>query len=551
MEIEGVSREMRRAIEESSALVLNRTRDPKSLPGLEYRARSDEGRILDVLHSHGYYSAEVEMVIAEGRVVVQIDPGPLYTLVSFDVEGADIEPQITLGGPAAAGRILKEQGAIMQRLEDRGYMLAQLEDQQVTVDQAAKSVAVTLEIDPGPLCHFGNLYVVGLEKVKRRFVTQCLGWRKGQVYDMCKVDRTVRYLRRSGLFRSISITHAPEAGPDGSLDITITLEEREARTIGIGGSYNIDQGIGPEIEWEHRNLFGMGEDLGVRASGGDRKQEILTYFRKPHFLRCDQDLLLSLEGRHENRPAYRSTAVEGSALIDRVYNERWGWSYGVQAEQLSTKRSNNDGDFSLLMAPMTLRYLNVDDLLDPHWGFRARYELFPTMNFVEKSEADKKGTRYFLKQRVYAALYLPLGRPFTLAFWGTWGSILGQSDVAIPAPHRFYAGSDLYLRGYKYQSVGPLGADGKPIGGRSIMLYGTELRIRLSKSWGWAFFYEFGNVYEQEWPQFDSKMLNSVGMGPRYYTAIGPLSLDIAVPLNRRPGLDRAFQVYINIGQPF
>jgi translocation and assembly module TamA len=40
------------------------------------------------------------------------------------------------------------------------------------------------------------------------------------------------------------------------------------------------------------------------------------------------------------------------------------------------------------------------------------------------------------------------------------------------------------------------------------------------------------------------------GIGARYYTAIGPIRLDVAVPVNKQPGGD-AFELYFGIGQAF
>jgi translocation and assembly module TamA len=40
------------------------------------------------------------------------------------------------------------------------------------------------------------------------------------------------------------------------------------------------------------------------------------------------------------------------------------------------------------------------------------------------------------------------------------------------------------------------------------------------------------------------------GAGVRYYTPIGPIRLDLALPVNRRPG-DDAFEIYIGLGQAF
>jgi len=40
------------------------------------------------------------------------------------------------------------------------------------------------------------------------------------------------------------------------------------------------------------------------------------------------------------------------------------------------------------------------------------------------------------------------------------------------------------------------------------------------------------------------------GAGMRYYTPIGPIRFDIAVPVARRQG-DDSFEVYIGLGQAF
>jgi translocation and assembly module TamA len=40
------------------------------------------------------------------------------------------------------------------------------------------------------------------------------------------------------------------------------------------------------------------------------------------------------------------------------------------------------------------------------------------------------------------------------------------------------------------------------------------------------------------------------GAGVRYYTPIGPIRLDVAVPVERRAN-DDAFEIYIGLGQAF
>ena len=106
------------------------------------------------------------------------------------------------------------------------------------------------------------------------------------------------------------------------------------------------------------------------------------------------------------------------------------------------------------------------------------------------------------------------------------------------------------MRGYAYQSIGPL-KQGIPTGGRSLAGISTELRTRITDSMGLAIFLDGGSVFDKSVPDFGEKFLWGAGAGFRYFTAFGPLRMDVGLPLNRRKGVDDPFQIYISIGQAF
>jgi translocation and assembly module TamA len=45
-------------------------------------------------------------------------------------------------------------------------------------------------------------------------------------------------------------------------------------------------------------------------------------------------------------------------------------------------------------------------------------------------------------------------------------------------------------------------------------------------------------------------LIFGAGLGLRYFTPVGPLRVDVAVPLDRRD-VDDAFQFYVSLGQAF
>lgn len=64
-------------------------------------------------------------------------------------------------------------------------------------------------------------------------------------------------------------------------------------------------------------------------------------------------------------------------------------------------------------------------------------------------------------------------------------------------------------------------------------------------------FYDGGNVYSAiNLNNFVNNYSNTVGLGVRYATPIGPVRIDIGHNLNRTPGINPT-QYYITIGQAF
>lgn len=83
-----------------------------------------------------------------------------------------------------------------------------------------------------------------------------------------------------------------------------------------------------------------------------------------------------------------------------------------------------------------------------------------------------------------------------------------------------------------------------------MFIYSLEMRSRFGEDFGVVLFYDIGNVYKSYIPNFCIGLRQSVGVGIRYYTPIGPLRLDIAFPLNKR-SIDHDLEAYFSIGQSF
>jgi outer membrane translocation and assembly module TamA len=92
-----------------------------------------------------------------------------------------------------------------------------------------------------------------------------------------------------------------------------------------------------------------------------------------------------------------------------------------------------------------------------------------------------------------------------------------------------------------------------PVGGRQIFIFNSEARFPLgiNKSLGGVVFYDGGNVSSAiSFRNLLDDYTNTVGVGLRYSTPIGPIRVDFARNLNPVPGI-KPNQYYITVGQAF
>ena len=77
----------------------------------------------------------------------------------------------------------------------------------------------------------------------------------------------------------------------------------------------------------------------------------------------------------------------------------------------------------------------------------------------------------------------------------------------------------------------------------------VEVRHWLWEDIGVAAFVDAGGAFASNLPDLDDTGVG-VGVGVRYRTPVGPVRLDVAVPLDPR-GDDSSFAVYVALGQAF
>lgn len=555
------SDELEELIEEGSELVLLQTSPPATLAGLRHRAEADIENIIQVLHSQAYYGARVTLSYDFERtppvVIVDIDTGPAYPLADFMIIPTDCTERpfvsidlkdlnLTIGDPALPETILNAEEELLGLLDTQGYPFASIKEREVIADLQQESITVKLHVDSGPPAYFGEAIVSGACNIQEAFFRKKLMWQVGELYNPCKIDSTHAALEATGLFSSISISHAEELSEEGQLPVYIDIIERKHRSIGWGITYNTQRGVGVTMEWEHRNIKGMGERVRFDTEVWKDTQDVRLLYVEPDYMRPRQDLLWLAEFEHEHTEGYTESSFRLSRTIERQLSEHFRFSYGGMYKWLQDTRSDQNRQYNLLKIPCFGRWWNTDSLLDPTRGHTLSLRLIPTVQVGSQPFA------YCITTATGTA-YCPItdDKRYVFATKLSFGSIWGSSRRMIPSSERFYEGCENSLRGYRYLTVSPLNHKHKPVGGRSLIVYTAEMRVRATESLGWVVFFDIGNVYEEIFPQLNQRLLQSIGYGIRYHTPVGPLRLDIAIPLMPRRHIDDRYQIYLSIGQAF
>lgn len=564
---------LRNLLRESSTSLRLKDRPTATRAGLQRRAEDDVKRFAAVLRSFGYYEGRVDYALrgqgdggtlppAAGSpavVVFTIDCGPPYLLAAVDLELTRPDRQfrrpmteaelkqagLTIGKPAEADLIIQAEQQAVELIRAEGYPLARAGERKATADTAAKTLSVTFAITTGDKATFGPVTVTGATEVDADFIAGYRTWQQGELFSPAQLAATRRELAASNLFLAADVRPGAAVDDRGEIPIDIEVTERPHRTVGGGVDYSTADGIGANGFWEHRNLFGAGEKLRLHLKASQLQYGFESSFAKPEFLRHRQTLVADAQAKEYTTDAYEGELADAFVGLERRFREYWTATFGPAAEYSNLTGADSPNEsFFLGGLRGKLRRDSTANPLDPTDGSRLELAVSPLTSLGG-------ATTSFTTITLGGSTYLPLDQAhrYVLAGRARTGTVFGEERSALPANKRFYAGGGGSIRGYEYQKVGPLDANNDPIGGRSLVEAGLEFRARIGESIGLVPFIEGGNVFESTTPE-TSSLLWAAGLGLRYYTAVGPLRLDFAVPLDQRE-VDKDFQIYLSIGQAF
>jgi len=570
----------------TSGLLTLQSNAPVSPFGLIARARGDIGRLRTALESFGYYQSSVTIQInglaltepglaetlaslpakSDARVTIGFAPGPLYHVRTVTIDGelpASAQNLLPLkpGAPAVAASVVGAGAQLLAALEEQGYAFAKVDPPIAYEDEVDSVLDVIFHVETGPQVRIGEIRLEGLQHVRPRAVRRKLVLRTGDQYSPSAVERARRDLLSLGVFAAITVQAGTAVDDSGGVPITFQFRERPRHAVTINVAYSSDLGGSGGFTWSDRNLFGNAQQLIVSASvinmGGSATTglgyDTGVKFIEPNFFRPDQSLQVAVGAVKQYLQAYDQTAITSGVTVSRKLNKNWTVNAGVTTADEQIIQQGAAHDYTLIALPLSVSYDSTDlnaPLDDPRHGMRNSVSVAPTRSLGQTSAT-------FIISQIRMATYYDFEHLFdtgagrsVLAARALAGFAQGAGTFSLPPDQRFYGGGSGTIRGYRYQSVGPQFPDGTPQGGTAITAVGVEFRQRIGANYGFAVFADSGQV-SASLRSLASSFYTGLGAGIRYYTPIGPVRFDFAVPLKRYISNGDPFVIYVGLGQAF
>lgn len=419
---------------------------------------------------------------------------------------------------------------------DLGYLDAAYSRHTLTINPDAGSCDIDLALETGTPFRFGPVTISGAPNYPAAKLQRYLSFKEGEVFSHAELGETQLNFLNTDAFREVVITPRKDLAVDNRVPVTVQLTLNPRHSLRPGVGFATDSGFRVSLRYQNRNAFSWGHQFRTDLDLAETRQSLSATYAIPHRDDLSSQTLLKVGYERETPETYESrtafTEVErlkgfGEDRIGSVYL-RWQRDDYIIA---------GDNEWSRLVIPgARWREATYDDPQRPTSGYAYRLEM--------RGTHEDLGSGTTLLQLIGGGnVLLPLPGPFSQSFRIDGGATWQADPISeVPASMRFFAGGDNSVRGYGYETLGPVDASGEVVGGRHLLTAGTDFECAVGEEWGVALFYDVGNAFDS---LADFDPMQGAGVGLRRYTVVGPLKLDLARQINVE---DPSWRVHVAIG---
>lgn len=415
-------------------------------------------------------------------------------------------------------------------------------------------INIYYNITPGNLNQFGGTTISGNKYVKEKYIRRQMNYEEGGRYSQELLDKTRKQLYDLQLFRVVSVSPQTDRGTQRNpIPIHIHIEEMPRWMTKFGVGWGTEDNFRAFGDVTYRGLFGGTSRLNIYAKHSSLTPYYVSVsWIEPQFFLKKLSASVNPYIKWEKEPGYSTQTLGLNVPFTYRLTDKIQASLSYYIESV---KQNVEDDDAEVPNPESDKYLYSKSGLSAFFLFNnASPVISPTRGgsitvggklngYIFGGDFDY--TKVWIDMRKYQQLiggFVFAGR---LMIGGINSS--DQPDF-IPVEDRFYSGGSNSNRGWKRSELGPKRDSGTPLGGKSILEMNVEFRRHLFWKVDLAAFLDMGNVWSNSYDFQLKNLAYSAGGGIRVNTPIGPIRLDVGVPLWNEK---RSVQFFLSVGQAF
>ena len=415
---------------------------------------------------------------------------------------------------------------------ERGFFDSRFITREIRLDLDNDKAEVILHLDSGRRYYFGEV-IFKQNIFAEEFLKRYIPFRIGEPYTLSAFLELDSLLNGSDYFEKVDVKLRHDLAEGLVIPVEVTLETRKRTKYGLGIGFGTDTGGRLRAGVERRRINKWGHKANIVAQVSRIRDSITVRYIIPQEKPQTDQLVIATGWESEDVNDIASTKTTLS-LSHTHLSHNWQKTYFLNYELEDYEIGADEDDSTLVMPGVNWTRIRTNNRIYTTFGNRFVIEvkggsetLGSTSSFLQALFGVKFIRKLFDKGRIIAR------------------GDLGYTDVMdlndLPPSVRFFAGGDQSVRGYGYNTLGPVNDQGIVVGGNHLLVGSLELEFSHTGSWSSAVFYDVGNAMDD----FGDDLKRGTGFGVRYRSVIGMFRLDVATGLDK-PG--NPWRLHLSIG---
>jgi translocation and assembly module TamA len=496
----------------------------------------------------GYYQATIRIEFRVNgncwKAVIHADAGDPVRVREVQVQilgdASEDEAFRTLIAetPLRPGMILRHdeyqslRDRLLQTAQQRGYFDHVLTEHRLEVDVHNRVADVRLTLDSGRRYRFGE-FRLQQDVLYDRMALRYLRFEQGDDWDSSRLLVSQQALLGSGYYTTARLERGEPDVDTLEVPATLHLSSRPKYAWLAGVGVSTDTGPRLRLGFENRYVNPLGHRWRVDSEVSPLRRAVSSSYEIPLKDPLRDRLVFTSSYQNEETDSAESEQIRlGASLISELFSG-WVLTRSLDFERENFRVSDQRRTDELLMPGLQLQKIRGSHPIYPTRGWKVGVSVRGTHPSISTTE-------FFMQGRAWSKGILPVG----------YGRLLGRLELGqtavddvttLPASVRFFAGGDTSVRGFDFQTLGPVDGNGDVIGGRSLITGSLEYDFPLWERWHPAAFVDAGNAFN-DIEAFDARI--SAGAGIRWRSPLGPIRIDFARPVDD----NRNWRLHLSMG---